>query len=353
MPTSKKIARYLLLLLVIIIAIFGCLHIWSYYSEEPWTRDGRVRADVYNVAPDVSGLVTDVQVQDNQEVKKGDLLFRIDIARANLNVQQAQADLESSQAAYQQAQANITVAQANIRAAKKEYELAKKNAQRYIALDNGAASKLEIDTMRTTSASKQAAYEQKRAVLEQAQANLAQKKAAVGIAEHNLDLAKLNRQRADVKAPDDGTLSNFSLRVGNYVRTGEPIAAIINRQQLYVVGYFEETKLKKIHLGDRARVKLMGESEVYEGHVQGIASGIEDRERDRSSGLLANVNPTFTWVRLAQRIPVKIVLDAIPHDNLGFVAGRTVSVEILDKDKDKDKDNDNHSDQPSAKHADQ
>lgn len=134
----------------------------------------------------------------------------------------------------------------------------------------------------------------------------------VEAATSNLHLAELNMHRAAVVAPADGTLSNFDLRPGNYVQVGQAVAALLDRKQLYVVGYFEETKLDRIHIGDEATVQLMGDRQKIKGHVQGIASGIEDRERSSSSKLLANVNPTFSWVRLAQRVPVKIVLDEAP-----------------------------------------
>ncbi|KAF1023293.1 MAG: p-hydroxybenzoic acid efflux pump subunit AaeA [Acinetobacter bereziniae] len=196
-------------------------------------------------------------VQDNQTVKKGQVLFKIDLARQALDVEQAKSDLAKAQSGLAEAEA----------------------------------------------------------------------------ANSSVHLAQLNLQRSEVLAPADGTLSNFDLRVGNYVKVGQAVAALLDRKQLYVVGYFKETKLNKIHLNDPVTVQLMGDSIKYQGHVQGIASGIEDRERTTSSGLLANVNPTFSWVRLAQRVPVKIVLDDVPHDSLAFVAGRTVTVHILEKNK--------------------
>ncbi|MFE8306038.1 HlyD family efflux transporter periplasmic adaptor subunit, partial [Acinetobacter baumannii] len=178
-----------------------------------------------------------------------------------------------------------------------------------------------------------AEHQQLEAAVQQAEASIKQQKALIEAANSSVHLAQLNLQRSEVLAPADGTLSNFDLRVGNYVKVGQAVAALLDRKQLYVVGYFEETKLNKIHLNDPVTVQLMGDSIKYKGHVQGIASGIEDRERTTSSGLLANVNPTFSWVRLAQRVPVKIVLDDVPHDSLAFVAGRTVTVHILEKDK--------------------
>ena len=158
-----------------------------------------------------------------------------------------------------------------------------------------------------------------------------QQQALVEAATSNLHLAELNMHRAAVVAPADGTLSNFDLRPGNYVQVGQAVAALLDRKQLYVVGYFEETKLDRIHIGDEATVQLMGDRQKIKGHVQGIASGIEDRERSSSSKLLANVNPTFSWVRLAQRVPVKIVLDEAPKNELAFVSGRTATVHIIEK----------------------
>ncbi|OUY08451.1 HlyD family secretion protein [Acinetobacter populi] len=327
----KKMLRPIILGIVMLIALFTIIHLWRYYNNEPWTRDGRVRADVINVASDISGLVTEVLVQDNQTVKQGQVLFKIDIARQQLAVQQAQSDLAKAKAALAQAEANVAVANANIVKTQANIQLADKNANRYASLMNGAISKQEQDQIFATRDQSHAEYTQMQAALKQAQATVKQQQALVVVAENNLDLAKLNMNRSKVVAPADGTLSNFSLRVGNYVQTGQAIAALVDRQQMYVVGYFEETKLNKIHIGDTASVQLMGDSEQLKGHVQGIASGIEDRERTTSSGLLANVNPTFTWVRLAQRVPVKIVLDQVPSNSLAFVAGRTATVKILEK----------------------
>lgn len=327
----KKMLRPIILGMVMLIALLTILHLWRYYNDEPWTRDGRVRADVINVASDISGLVTEVLVQDNQSVTKGQVLFKIDIARQQLAVQQAQSDLAKAKAALAQAEANVAVAHANIVKTQANIQLADKNANRYASLMNGAISKQEQDQIFAVRDQSHAEYTQMQAALKQTQATVKQQQALVVVAENNLDLAKLNMNRSEVIAPADGTLSNFSLRVGNYVQTGQAIAALVDRQQMYVVGYFEETKLNKIHIGDQASVQLMGDQEQLKGHVQGIASGIEDRERTTSSGLLANVNPTFTWVRLAQRVPVKIVLDQVPSNSLAFVAGRTATVKILEK----------------------
>ncbi|WP_130803646.1 HlyD family secretion protein [Acinetobacter ihumii] len=325
---ARKIVRPLVTLIIAILAIFAIVHLWNYYNSAPWTRDGRVRGDVVQVSSDVSGLVTEVLVQDNQTVKKGQPLFRIDVARQQLDVEQARSDLAKAKAGLAQAEANAIAAKANLEKSRATTQLAEKNAARYSNLMDGAISKQEQDQMYATRDQSKAEDAQMAAAIEQAQATIKQQHALIEVSQSALNLALLNLKRSEVVAPADGTLSNFGLRVGNYVKIGDAVAALVDREQLYVVGYFEETKLNHIHVGDKATIQLMGDSQKIRGHVQGIASGIEDRERSSSSTLLANVNPTFTWVRLAQRVPVKIVLDETPQNALAFVAGRTATVRI-------------------------
>ncbi len=327
----RKFVRPILLIIVVCVALMALKHIWDYYNSEPWTRDGRVRGDVIQVSSDVSGLVTEVLVQDNQQVKKGQVLFRIDVARQALDVEQAKSDLAKAKAELAGAEAELAASKANLVKSQANIHLADKNANRYANLMNGAISKQEQDQMFAARDQSHAEHEQTAAAIEQAKANVIQQKALIEVANSNLHLAQLNLKRSAVIAPNDGTLSNFELKAGNYVKVGQAVAALIDREQMYVVGYFEETKLDKIYVGAPASVQLMGSSETYKGHVQGVASGIEDRERTSTNGLLANVNPTFSWVRLAQRVPVKIVLDEVPHDQLAFVAGRTATVHIIDK----------------------
>jgi RND family efflux transporter MFP subunit len=273
---------------VTIAAVFVGWRLWVHYEEEPWTRDGRVRAEVVSVAPDVSGLVSDVLVRDNQRVRKGDVLFRIDQERFKLALRHAEATLAGRAAAL---------------------EVASKDFTRYRTLDarnNIAVSKQQFENVTGQQAQAQAAYNQ-------------------AIAER--DLARLNLERSEVRASVNGAMTNFELRPGTYVTAGKGVAALVDEDSLHVDGYFEETKLPMIHLGDRAAVRLMGESQDLHGHVEGIASGIEDRDRSSGANLMANVNPTFNWVRLAQRIPVRIALDQPPPDVL-LVAGRTATVVI-------------------------
>ena len=329
----RKVIRPLGFLVVVVIAILCIKHVWDYYNAEPWTRDGRVRGDVIQVSSDIAGLVTEVMVQDNQTVKKGQVLFKIDLARQALDIEQAKSDLAKAHSGLAAAEAGLAEAKANVVKSVANTHLAEKNANRYASLMDGAISKQEQDEMFAIRDQSHAEHQQLQAAVKQAQANIKQQNAFIEAATSSVHLAELNMSRAEVVAPSDGTLSNFDLRSGNYVKVGDAVAALIDRKQLYVVGYFEETKLNKIQLGDQATVQLMGDSQKYKGHVQGMASGIEDRERTTSSGLLANVNPTFSWVRLAQRVPVKIVLDEVPHDSLAFVAGRTATVHILERDK--------------------
>ncbi|WP_164634640.1 HlyD family secretion protein [Rhodopseudomonas sp. BR0G17] len=269
---------------VLVAALIGW-RLWVHYEIEPWTRDGRVRADVVAVAPDVSGLISEVLVVDNQVVKKGDILFRIDRERFTLALRQAEAAVEG----------------------------------RVAALD--AANK---DLARYRNLSSDAVTEQKR---EQITATQAEAEAALHQAIADRDLAKLNLDRSEVRAQVGGLITNFDLRPGAYVNAGSGVAALIDQATLHVDGYFEETKLPSIKVGDRAEVRLMGERSPLYGHVQSIAGGIEDRDRSAGAKLLPNVNPTFNWVRLAQRIPVRIALDQVPPD-VRLVVGRTATVVI-------------------------
>lgn len=334
--TSVNLRKYLrpvLLTVVAVLAILVIRHIWNYYNSEPWTRDGRVRGDVIQVSSDISGLVTEVLVQDNQTIKKGQPLFKIDVERQELDVEEARADLAKAKAGLAQAEAELANAKANVVKSQASIHLADKNANRYSSLMDGAISKQEQDQIFAARDESHAEHEQSLAAIEQAKANIEQQKALIQVAVNNLNLAQLNLHRSEVVAPANGTLSNFELKEGNYVKVGQAVAALLDRKQLYVVGYFEETKLDKIYVGAPAIIQLMGDSQKLKGHVQGIASGIEDRERTAGSGLLANVNPTFSWVRLAQRVPVKIILDELPKNELAFVAGRTATVHIEKQEK--------------------
>jgi RND family efflux transporter MFP subunit len=276
------------LLTGVVVAFAGVLgwHLWDYYMNDPWTRDGKVRADVVHVAADVSGFVSDVEVQDNQTVKKGDVIFRIDPARFDLALRQAVAQVTSAQAAL---------------------DMAKSDLDLYQKLGDGSVTRQKI---------------------QQAQTTVQQDDATLSQAIVSRDTAQLNLDRSTVRAPVNGILTNFSLQPGNYVTAGSAVTALIDGDSYYIAGYFEENKLDRIKVGDTAIVNLMGSKNGLKGHVVGVAGGIEDRERSDTSSSLANVTPTFTWVRLAQRVPVRVALDDVPNDT-ALVAGRTASVTIV------------------------
>ncbi|NKK59860.1 efflux RND transporter periplasmic adaptor subunit [Rhizobium leguminosarum bv. viciae] len=284
MNTLKFSVRLIVTLAFVCAAFYVGRGLWVHYMDEPWTRDARLRADVVGIAPDVSGLVSEVDVQDNQRVKKGDVLFRVDRERFNIALAQAEAALEGSRAAMEQAH---------------------RERERQERLGDAAS------------------LQQK----EQARTEEDQARAAYGQALANRDLAKLNLDRSEIKATVNGTVSNLSLRPGDYVTAGAAKVALVDTDSLRVEGYFEETKLPRIHVGDTVSVRLMGQSERLQGHVDSIATGIEDRERTAGTGLLANINPTFSWVRLAQRVPVRINLDNVPG-NVHLIAGLTATVEV-------------------------
>ena len=331
---SRKMIRPLVLLVTALIALFAIFSLWNYYNAVPWTRDARVRGDVMKVSSDIAGLVTEVLVQDNQTVKKGQVLFKVDLARQDLAVENSKSELAKAQSGLAAAEASLAQAEANIEKSHAAAGFAERTAERYSSQLDGAISKQEQDQAFAARDEEHAAHRQLEAAVIQAKANITEQKAFIKAATSQVHLAELNKNRAEVVAPEDGTLSNFELRVGNYVQVGQSVAGILDRKKLYVVGYFEETKLNRIKVGDAVSVRLMGDSETIKGHVQGIAPGIEDRERSSTNGVLANVNPTFNWVRLAQRVPVRIVLDELPKNELAFVAGRTATVHVTSKHKD-------------------
>ncbi len=278
--------RFALTVAAVALAVVVGSHLWVYYMDEPWTRDGRVRADIVAVAPDVSGFVTEILVRDNQKVRRGDVIFRIDRARFALALQQADAAVAGRHAMLDQADSDL---------------------KRYRGLTTDAVSQQKQEQVLATQLQAKAAYDQ--AVADRA-------------------VAQLNLDRSEVFAPVNGTISNMDLRPGTYVAAGKGVMALVDSDTLHVDGYFEETKLPRIHVGDAVRIHLMGDARRLAGHVESIAAGIEDRDRGEGASLLANVNPTFNWVRLAQRVPVRIALDQV-SDQAALVAGRSATVEIL------------------------
>jgi RND family efflux transporter MFP subunit len=282
MNALKWMLRLGLTAALVAVATIAGLRLWQHEMKEPWTRDGRVRADVINLAPDVSGLVAEVAVHDNQLVHRNEVLMRVDPQRYEQAVAQAKATLASRRA-----------------------ELAQRQ--------DAARRRASVQSIVVAEEQVQAAN----FALTAAQAQVAQAEAALAAAE--LDL-----QRTEVRAPADGYVTNLTTFTGDYATAGRPALALVRSDSYYVYGYFEETRLARMSAGDAAEVRLL-DGRRLRGHVDSISRGITDRDNPNGPALLSNVNPTFDWVRLAQRVPVRIALDAESRQTT-LVAGTTCSV---------------------------
>ncbi|MGH8505518.1 MAG: efflux RND transporter periplasmic adaptor subunit [Stenotrophobium sp.] len=275
--------RWLLTAAIFVAALLIGLALWQRYMESPWTRDGRVRADVISLAADVSGLVVALPVRDNQFVRQGDLLMQIDPQRYQLALAEAEAALSARE---------------------DELKLKQREAQRRAALGHEAVSGEEKESAASVASSSESLYRQALAAR---------------------DLARLNLARTDIRAPIDGYVTNLDVHQGDYASAGRPLLALVDSHSFYVVGYFEETKLQRIRVGNPVRIRLMSGGAELRGHVESLSRGINDRNTTAGRELLADVNPTFNWVRLAQRIPVRIHLDEVP-DSVRLVSGMTCTV---------------------------
>ncbi|GGF29997.1 antibiotic resistance protein [Aliidongia dinghuensis] len=279
-----RFSRTAITLVMVLLAALLVAALWQRYMLAPWTRDGRVRAEVVDVAPEVPGTIVDVPVRDNQFVHKGDVLFTIDPVRFKIAIAQAQATVDG---------------------AKEQLQLRQSDARRRQGLTGVVSAEEQENTRSNASIAS--------AQLEAAQAAL--------------DLAKLNLERSVIHSPVNGYVTNLRLRVGDYATAGQARVSVIDSDSFWISGYFEETKLGKIHNGDPARIKLMGYAPIITGHVDTIARGINDRNASPDKQGLQDVNPVFTWVRLAQRIPVRIAIDHVP-DGVTLAAGSTCTISV-------------------------
>ena len=291
-PTPREAPRRRLRILPFVItlatiAVAGALGwaMWNAYMGAPWTRDGTVRAYVVTMAVEVSGYIVELPVADNQFVHKGDLLMVIDPTNYKIAVSLAEA-------AVQQAQANA--------------ENAEREAKRRQELSNLAATVEEKQTFASNALATQAQ-------LQQGQANLAQ--------------ARVNLERTQIHSPVNGWVTNLLAQLGDYATVGMNEISLVDADSFWVDGYFEETNLEPIQVGDPAEIKLMGYSQIVRGHVGSIARGINVANAQPNGQGLAQVNPIFTWVRLAQRIPVRIHIDQVP-EGVVLSAGMTATVQI-------------------------
>jgi multidrug resistance efflux pump len=258
---------------------------WQYYMGNPWTRDGAVRAYVVKVAPQVAGEIVQLPIADNQFVHKGDLLMLIDPRNYSIAVRQAQAAVEQTRAAAENANAEMT---------------------RRLKLTDIAVTQEERQTYISQAATAEASY----------QSALA-----------SLDQARVNFGRTQVRSPVNGYITNLTAQLGDYANVGALQLSVVNSDSYWVDAYFEETALGRIHEGDAATIKLMGYSPLLRGRVQGLARGIDVPNATPDSSGLASVNPIFTFVRLAQRVPVRIHIDEVP-EGVKLVAGLTATVQI-------------------------
>ena len=282
---ATKLMRLLITLLLLGAALWIGKTVWDRYMESPWTRDGRVKADVINVGADVAGTVIEVRVRDNQLVQKGAPLFVVDQARYVAALAQADALLATQ---------------------KTEQGRRGKEAGRRADLD---ASVLSTESRESAEFAVSTAASQYRGALAAR------------------DLARLNLERTTVRAPATGYVTNLNVHAGDFAAIGAAKLAVIDSASFYVMAYFEETKLPLLRAGDPVELRMMSGDTLMRGHIESVAHGITDRDAGTGRELLADVNPTFNWVRLAQRVPVRISIDAVPPGQ-PLVAGTTCTVVV-------------------------
>jgi multidrug resistance efflux pump len=312
------------------------------YMGAPWTRDATVRASVVMMAPEVSGRIVELHVVDNQYVRKGDLLMVIDPTNYMIAVSQAEASVQQAQASVQTIDAQMIVQQAQISANRAQLDqvqaglvFAQQQASRYQDLARtGSGTVQNAQQFATQLAQQQASVKSAEATLELAQRQIESQKAqrmsaeaTLTQAQAQLRQAQANLQRTRILSPVDGYVTNLLAQLGNFVNVGVNAISLVDAHSYWVDGYFEETNLAPIGVGNAAQIKLMGHRQILRGHVDSIARAISVSNAQPNNQGVATVNPIFTWVRLAQRIPVRIHIDEMPPDII-LSAGMTATVEI-------------------------
>ncbi len=357
----KNVIKFLLTAAVVTVAVFVVFDKYRDYVINPWTRDGQVRAQVIQITARVSGPIVDLPIRDNQFVKAGDLLFEIDPrtfeatveqARAQLDqtggnveaiekqVEAARAGVKASRASVEQAKSMIAQLEATIAKNKAEYERQKmllpKRATSQKALQRAQAN-YEISLQQKIGA--QFGLKQARAGLAQSQAGLAQVKAQlVSLGESNpqrraaaaaVRQAELNLEFTKVRAPVNGYATNLSLRLGSQAVANQPALALVDVNSYWIHGFFKENVIADISAGDRAIVTLMTYPDMpIDGRVDSVGWGIAQQDGSTGVNLLPNINPTFQWIRLAQRVPVRIHLTGVPKE-IKLRVGTTCSVLVM------------------------
>jgi multidrug resistance efflux pump len=318
---------------------------WRVYMGAPWTRDATVRAYVVTMAPEVAGRIVELTVADNKYVRKGDLLMVIDptnyaiaVSQAEAAVQQAQASVQNIDAQMEVQQAQINANQAQLDRAQAALVFAQQQATRYRILAKEGYGTVQnaqqfssqlhqqeagVQTSQENLNSAQRQVESLRAQRLSAEATLAQNNA-------RLHQAQVDLARTRILSPVDGYVTNLLAQLGDYVNVGVNTISVVDANSFWVDGYFEETNLAPIRVGDPAQIRLMGYNEVVRGHVDSIARAINVSNAQPNNQGVATVNPIFTWVRLAQRIPVRIHIDEVPAEVV-LAAGMTATVDIDDR----------------------
>ena len=281
--TLKAVAT----LLVLGAAVLAGLLIWTYYVTAPWTRDGRVRVQVASVAPQISGQITEVRVADNAFVHKGDLLYVIDPFDFKVSLASAKSQVEMKAA-----------------------DLQVKRVQ--------ADRRRHLSDLATTPEEQQ-----------QYAGNATQAQAAFDAAQAQEAQAEINLKRTEVRSPVNGFVTNLLMRVGDYAHEGASNVSVIDADSYWIDGYFEETKMARVCVGDRAEAQLMGYGAPILGRVDTITRGISVSDAAPSTQGLPNVDAIYTWVRLAQRVPVRIAITDVPP-GIPLISGMTATVTIRD-----------------------
>ena len=268
---SIKTIKYFSTIIVAIVAVLAGWWLWNYYMQSPWTRDGKIRAEQVSITPQVSGRIVELNIKDNQLVNAGEL----------------------------NAQAQLAKAQSDLAKANNEANRRRHLSQNFISAE-------ELDTANLNVKAMQASVNAAQATLKQTQWQLAQ---------------------TEIRAPVSGWVTNLTTRIGDYADTGKPLFALVDSHSFYVIGYFEEAKLRHIREGAPAQITLYSDNKTLQGHVSSIGRAIYDQSVESDSSLIPDVKPNVPWVRLAQRVPVRFALDKVPGD-VTLVSGTTCSIAV-------------------------
>jgi multidrug resistance efflux pump len=343
-PTRRRrrIVPFLITLATVVLAGLLGWGMWRVYVGSPWTRDGTVRAYVVTIAPEVAGRIVELPVVDNKYVRKGDLLtvidptnYRIAVSQAEAAVQQAEANVQTIDAQLTVQQAQISANQAQVAQAQAALVFVQWEAEHYQRLVKQDSASVQSAQQYTSQLHQQeAAVETAQATLKLAQQQIQTLKAqrmsaeaTLGQAKAQLSQAHVNLKRTRILSPVNGYVTNLLAQLGDYANVAQELISVVDADSFWVDGYFEETNLAPIRVGDRAQIKLMGYRPIVRGHVDSIARAISVANAQPTSQGLANVNPIFTWVRLAQRIPVRIHIDEVPP-GVVLSAGMTATVHV-------------------------